>query len=166
MSQHPGSIAVMTRVIGVRAHVRVPRLPPAPTLRAVVSDAEMKDRLGYAIRAAMAAHVPKLTPPELAKLVKRDPSTVLKWADGESVPNLLMTLPLANALGVKPELLYDPPPVPPYPLAEYVLPSDAEVAHAAAELAALDPMPEEEADPPAEGERPARRRRPGTQARR
>jgi transcriptional regulator with XRE-family HTH domain len=141
------------------AHVRVRGLPLAHTLRVVVTDAEMKDRLAYAIRAAMAAHEPKLTPPELAKRVKRDPSTVLRWVDGESVPNLLMTLALANALGVKPELLYDPPPVPPYPLADYVLPSDAEVVSGAAALATDDPLPVAGDDPPAGAEPPARRRR-------
>ena len=60
-------------------------------------------------------------PPDLARAVGRDPSTVTRWANGDSVPNLLMTKALAQALGVKPEFLFDPPPLPEYPLSEYLI---------------------------------------------
>lgn len=85
----------------------------------VDSDAVLQQRLAYAIRAAMASKDWKA--PDLAKALRRDASTVTRWANGESVPNLLMTKPLAEALGVRPELLFDPPPVPDYPLAEYLV---------------------------------------------
>lgn len=85
----------------------------------VDGDAEMQRRLAYAIRAAMAQKDWK--PPDLARAIKRDPSTVTRWANGESVPNMLMTKQLALALDVRPEFLFDPPPVPDYPLSEYLV---------------------------------------------
>ena len=89
------------------------------SLGLVDTDAEMQRRLAYAIRAAMAEKSWK--PPDLARALKRDPSTVNRWVNGESVPNMLMTKALAEALGVRPELLFDPPPVPDYPLTEYLV---------------------------------------------
>lgn len=83
------------------------------------TDAEMQRRLAYAVSAAMAAKGWKA--PDLAKVLKRDPSTVARWATGESVPNLLMTKQLAAALDVRPEFLFDPPPVPDYPLSEFLV---------------------------------------------
>ena len=79
----------------------------------------MQARLAYAIRAALAAKGWK--PPDLARAIGRDASTTARWADGASVPNLLMLKPIAAALGVKPEFLYDPPPVPVYPLSEFLV---------------------------------------------
>lgn len=89
------------------------------SLALVDGDAEMQRRLAYAIRAAMTAKGWK--PPDLARALNRDPSTVTRWVNGESVPNLLMTKPLADALEVRPEFLLDPPPVPEYPLSEYLV---------------------------------------------
>lgn len=60
-------------------------------------------------------------PPDLARAIGRDPSTVNRWVNGESVPSLLVTKALAQALEVKPEFLFDPPPVPDYPLSEYLV---------------------------------------------
>jgi transcriptional regulator with XRE-family HTH domain len=85
----------------------------------VDTDAEMQRRLAFAIRAALAAKGWK--PPDLAKAIHRDASTVTRWAKGESVPNMLMTKALADALGVRPAFLYDPPAVPDYPLADYLV---------------------------------------------
>jgi transcriptional regulator with XRE-family HTH domain len=101
-------------------------------------DTEMQRRLAYAIRAAMTAKSWKA--PDLARAINRDPSTVTRWVNGDSVPNLLMVKVLAVALDVRPEFLFDPPPVPDYPLSEYLV---HEAGHSAV----------------AEGEARARRRR-------
>lgn len=103
------------------------------SLALVDDDAEMRRRLAYAIRAAMAAKDWKV--PDLARALGRDPGTVDRWANGRSVPNLFMVKTLAGALGVKPEFLYDPPPVPDYPLSEYLVRQATEqgIAHAVAE---------------------------------
>lgn len=85
----------------------------------VDSDAEMQQRLAYAIRAALAAKDWK--PPDLARAIGRDPSTVTRWVNGDTVPNMLMTKAIAEALDVRPELLFDPPPVPDYPISEYLV---------------------------------------------
>ena len=37
------------------------------------------------------------------------------------MPDILTTKELAKALGVKPEFLFDPPAVPPYPFDEYLV---------------------------------------------
>jgi len=79
----------------------------------------MRQRLAYALNAAMLAKDWKA--PDLAKAIGRDASTISRWANGESVPNLLMTKALAEALEVRPEFLFDPPPVPDYPLSEYLV---------------------------------------------
>jgi transcriptional regulator with XRE-family HTH domain len=89
------------------------------SLALVDEDAELRRRLAYAITAAMAAKGWK--PPDLARAIGRDPSTTLRWAEGKTVPSMFMIKPLADALGVKPEFLYDPPPVPEYPLSEYLV---------------------------------------------
>ncbi len=89
------------------------------SLSLVDSDAEMQQRLAYAIRAALAAKGWK--PPDLARAIGVDASTTTRWADGISVPNLLMVGPMSKALGVKPEFLFNPPPVPNYPLSEYLV---------------------------------------------
>ena len=82
-------------------------------------DAEMQRRFAYALRAAMVQKGWKA--PDLAKAIKRDASTVDRWVNEKSLPNILVTKQLAGALGVKPEFLFDPPPVPAYPLAEYLV---------------------------------------------
>jgi transcriptional regulator with XRE-family HTH domain len=89
------------------------------SLALVDTDAEMRRRLAYALNAAMLAKGWKS--PDLAKAIGRDASTVSRWANGDSVPNLLMTKALAEALEVRPEFLFDPPPVPDYPLSEYLI---------------------------------------------
>jgi transcriptional regulator with XRE-family HTH domain len=80
----------------------------------VVSDAEMRQRLGFALRVALADKGWK--PPDLARVIKVDPSTVTRWAAGESVPNLFMVKALSEALGVPPAYIYDPEAVPDYPI--------------------------------------------------
>jgi hypothetical protein len=46
---------------------------------------------------------------------------VLGRTDSRGVPTLLMTKPLAKALGVAPEFLLDPPAVPDYRPSEYLV---------------------------------------------
>jgi hypothetical protein len=80
-----------------RAPRSVPFTAPVPvqlalglrSLALVDTDAEMRRRLAYALNAAMAAKGWKS--PDLAKAINRDASTVTRWANGDSVPNLLMT---------------------------------------------------------------------------
>ena len=95
------------------------------SLALVDSDAEMRRRFAYALRAAMAAKDWKV--PDLARALGRDPGTVDRWANGRAVPNLFHVKAIAEALGVRPELLYDPPPVPDYPLSEYLVQQEAAV---------------------------------------
>lgn len=83
------------------------------------SEKDAGTRLAYAIREAMRAA--DLTPPKLAARLDVDPKTVNRWINGETVPNALTVRPLADALGVSPMLFVDPPPVPEYPLAEYLV---------------------------------------------
>jgi transcriptional regulator with XRE-family HTH domain len=89
----------------------------------VDSDAEMRRRFAYALRAAMTAKDWKV--PDLARALGRDPGTVDRWANGKAVPNLFHVKAIAEALGVRPELLYDPPPVPAYPLSDYLVQHEA-----------------------------------------
>lgn len=89
------------------------------SLTVVNADAEAQRRFAYALRAAMGRKGWKT--PDLARAVGRDTSTVGRWVDEKSVPNLLMLKTLASALDVRPEFLFDPPPVPEYPLAEYLV---------------------------------------------
>lgn len=73
--------------------------------------------------------------PDLARALGRDPGTVDRWANGRSVPNLFQVKQIAAVLGVKPEFIYDPPPVPDYPLSEYLVRQATEqgMAHGVAE---------------------------------
>lgn len=83
------------------------------------SEAEMRRRFAYALNSAMAVKGWKA--PDLAKAIKRDASTTTRWVNGETVPSLLILKPLAAALGVRPDFLFDPPPVPDYPLSDYLV---------------------------------------------
>lgn len=85
----------------------------------VNNDADAQRRFAYALRAAMGRKGWKA--PDLARAIGRDASTVSRWIDEKSVPNLLMVKALAGALGVTPAFLFDPPPVPDYPLADYLI---------------------------------------------
>lgn len=89
----------------------------------------MRRRFAYALRAAMARKGWKA--PDLARAIHRDASTVDRWVNEKSVPSLLVTKELAGALSVRAEFLYDPPPVPEYPLAEYLVDEALEQAASA-----------------------------------
>jgi transcriptional regulator with XRE-family HTH domain len=84
-----------------------------------MTDVERRDRLSAAIRAAMAGR----TAQDVADAMdpKRSKETIARWARGETVPSALDVGPLAAALGVRAELLINPPEVPRYPLADYLL---------------------------------------------
>lgn len=94
------------------------------SLSLVDEDAELRRRFAYALNAAMSVKGWKA--PDLAKAINRDASTVTRWAKGESIPSLFLVKPVAAALDVRPEFLFDPPPVPEYPLADYLV--DAAIA--------------------------------------
>lgn len=101
------------------ALVAVPSASARPSLWAVEDDAEQRERFAYALREAMRAA--KLTPPKLAARLDVAPKTVNRWLNGQALPNVMMVRPLADALDVRPELIYDPPDRPDYPLSEYLL---------------------------------------------
>lgn len=111
------------------------------SLTLVDDDAEMQRRFAFALRAAMAQKGWKA--PDLARAIKRDASTVSRWLDEKSLPNILVTKQLSAALGVRPEFLFDPPQVPEYPLHDYLIPQadvdrGVDLARGAVELARED----------------------------
>lgn len=85
----------------------------------VTEDMLQKERLAYAIRYAMQKK--KLSAPEVAARIGRSTITVGRWVRGETAPSLLDVTPLANALGVRPEYLFDPPEIPEYPIDQYLV---------------------------------------------
>jgi transcriptional regulator with XRE-family HTH domain len=93
-----------------------------------MNDKERRDRLSFAIRAAMGDRSAQ----QIADAMEphRSKETISRWARGETIPSALDVEPLARALGVKPELLVSPPELPAYPLAEYLV-ADAVAAGAA-----------------------------------
>jgi hypothetical protein len=84
-----------------------------------MTDVERKDRLAFAIRAAMG----KRSAQEIADAMtpRKSKETVARWARGSTIPSALDIGPLARALGVRSELLVDPPAMPSYPLSEYLV---------------------------------------------
>ena len=85
----------------------------------MVDEVERKERLAFAIDAAMAAQ--GLEDGDLAKRIGKSATTVGRWRRGDTVPNALEILPLANALSVTLQFLLEPPPKPTYPIAEYLV---------------------------------------------
>lgn len=85
----------------------------------VTDDMLQKERLAYAIRYAMQKK--RLSAPEVAARIGRSTITVGRWVRGETAPSLLDVGPLANALGVRPEYLFDPPEIPEYPIEQYLV---------------------------------------------
>lgn len=107
------------------------------SLALVDDDAEMRRRFAFALNTYMRAKGWKA--PDLAKAIKRDASTVSRWTKAESVPSIFLVKPIADALSIPARLLFDPPPVPEYPPAEYLIPEAdaqraADLARAAVEL--------------------------------
>lgn len=98
-----------------------------PRLRVVEGQDDAGKRLARAIQEAVDAAARRReeqTPDTvrwLAPLVSVSTKTVSRWMNGEAVPDALQLRPLADALGVSPMLFVDPPPVPEYPLAEYLV---------------------------------------------
>lgn len=62
---------------------------------------------------------PERAQPSLWPVV--DDAEVNRWVNAETLPNIMMVAPLARALGVKPELVYDPPERPEYPISDYLV---------------------------------------------
>lgn len=87
------------------------------TVMPTMDDDMRKERLGFAIRAAMRAA--GLTQEELAAAIGKSTTTVGRWVRGDTVPNVLEVGPLAHALRVSPLLFIEPPDMPEYPLHEY-----------------------------------------------
>jgi ribosome-binding protein aMBF1 (putative translation factor) len=95
---------------------------------------DRRERLAFAIATAMRRQ--GLTPPKLAAKLGKSKETVRRWRDGDAVPSMLEVAPLAEALGVNPIYLINPPEVPEYPLDEYLVRET--VDHAVEEAAAED----------------------------
>lgn len=107
-----------------RSLVVLPTLPVAArrytlTVPSVVPDKQRRERLAFAIRAAMGSRSAQ----DIADVIepKRSKETIARWARGETVPSALDVGPLAEALGVRADLLIAPPDVPTYPLADYLV---------------------------------------------
>ncbi len=114
-----GTFAVARQVSASTAPLPVQLALGLRSLTLVDDDAEMRRRFAYALRAAMAQKGWKA--PDLARSIRRDASTVGRWEKGETVPNIFTLKTLSEALGVRPDFLYDPPAVPDYPLSEYLV---------------------------------------------
>lgn len=85
-----------------------------------MDDRMRKERLGFAIRAAMRSARPQpLSQEDLAAVLGKSVTTVGRWVRGQTAPSVLEVGPLAEALGVSPLLFIDPPAIPDYPLDEY-----------------------------------------------
>lgn len=84
-----------------------------------MDDVQRKARLAYAIRAARQSR--GISPPELGRRVGRSAGTINRWEEGVTVPSLLDLGPLCQALGVDPRLFAELPPVPPNPVAEFLV---------------------------------------------
>jgi len=84
-----------------------------------VDMAQERERLGYAISAAMQQR--GFTEAGLARVLGRSPNTISRWATGETVMSALDVKPLAIALGVVYDLFVDPPEVPTYPIKDYLV---------------------------------------------
>jgi transcriptional regulator with XRE-family HTH domain len=104
------------------------------TMPTIMDEMELVQRLAFALEAAMA--VRGYDDKALAELIGKSADTVGNWRRGETVPRAIDLPALAAALGVAVTLLADPPPVPNYPIAQYLVEEDA-VAEALAEGLAL-----------------------------
>lgn len=87
---------------------------------------ERKDRLAYAITEAMRRR--GLTPPRVAAAMGKNADTIRRWRDGETVPSAIDVAPLAEALGVRVDYLVTPPPIPAYPIEEFLVAETVEDA--------------------------------------
>lgn len=87
---------------------------------------QKKKELAYAIREAMALR--GITQADLAQMVGRSGVTVGRWVRGETAPSILDASALAEALGVKPEYLMSPLPIPEYRIADFLVETTVESA--------------------------------------
>jgi transcriptional regulator with XRE-family HTH domain len=88
-------------------------------LAVVLSEQERRERTAYAIRTARERR--GMTPPQLAELLGRQRGTVNDWEANKTMPSLVDLGPLCAALGVEPRLFAELPPIPPDPVAEYLI---------------------------------------------
>lgn len=89
-----------------------------------MTEEERQERLAYALTEIMRRK--GMSARALARAMGKDPATVNRWAKGQAAPSILVARDLADALGVRVELLIDPPAIPEYPLSEYLLREAAE----------------------------------------
>lgn len=76
-------------------------------------------RLAFALQSAMSER--GLRAADLAKKIDKSPNTVGRWMKGETVMSMLDVKPVSDALGVVYKFLADPPPVPVYPIKDYLI---------------------------------------------
>lgn len=130
------------------------RRPWSPsTLQIVIDDPTRKARFAYAIRTARERR--GLTPPQLAKLLDVQPSTVNAWEkpDRTAAPSILDLGPLCNALGVDANLFAVLPPIPAWEGETYLMDEPADRAA----RAAVDGERQSELDGDGETDDPKRR---------
>lgn len=89
-----------------------------PTIVAM-DEGERKRRFAFALDAAMA--VREINDDELARLVNRSMTTVGRWRRADTSPNRLDAEALGEALGVSADYFLSPPPLPTYPVDEYLV---------------------------------------------
>jgi transcriptional regulator with XRE-family HTH domain len=89
----------------------------------MVDENMQQARLAFAIEAAMAAQ--DLDDKGLGRLIGKSPKTVERYRRGLTAPSALELPRLAAALGVTPAFLADPPEIPTYPLAQYLVDEEA-----------------------------------------
>lgn len=101
------------------AGLRVASVLPRPTLRVVTNDAERRERLAYAIDAAMRKR--SMSAPQLAKRIGKSADTIRRWREGQTLPDIFDVADLSVALELSPAYFVTPPPVPEYPIEDYAI---------------------------------------------
>jgi transcriptional regulator with XRE-family HTH domain len=85
----------------------------------MVTELERMQRFAFALQQAMTER--KMSARQIALALKVDARHVRNWLRGQSLPDLYQADELVDVLQVRPELFRDPPPVPPYPINDYLL---------------------------------------------
>ena len=127
------------------------RRPWSPSrLQIVIDDPTRKARFAYAIKTARERR--GLTPPQLAKLLGIQPSTVNAWEkpNKTAAPSILDLGPLCDALGVDANLFAVLPPIPAWEGDSYLMddPADRAVLAALHDAEPIEPDDGDGSDDP------------------
>lgn len=91
--------------------------PSAKDLTAL-PDWEGRRRFAFAFRYVMQER--GIDAAELARRMEKSPNTIARWNRGETLPNVIDIGVMSEILAVDPVLFVNPPPVPEYPLEDYL----------------------------------------------